>query len=123
MFRVLIVITALALLPSCSMIKDFALDQLTGGSGKGGIEVDAQIGDRENKVIVGGGTTSQAARDIKGNKGTVNITTATKQTGTEVKGAESVKVNNTNVSPFILLLLILGWVLPTPASIWRGIFK
>tara|TARA_B110000014_G_C20086782_1_gene568517 strand:- start:618 stop:974 length:357 start_codon:yes stop_codon:yes gene_type:complete len=37
---------------------------------------------------------------------------------TETTKAET--INQTNISPFIILMLILGWLLPSPNEMWRG---
>lgn len=60
-----------------------------------GIEVDAQIGDRENKIEV--------------NTSTV---------GPQIEKAEVVNIEQIPV--WVLLLLVLGWVLPTPTDMIRG---
>jgi len=31
--------------------------------------------------------------------------------------------NNTEIDPFLIILLVLGWLLPSPAEIGRGILK
>jgi len=38
----------------------------------------------------------------------------------ETGSVESLDIINTNIPPWVMLLLILGWLLPTPTEIARG---
>ena len=48
----------------------------------------------------------------------------TVNTGVTPSGAiDSLNVINEDIPPWVILLLILGWVLPSPQEIWRGFLK
>ena len=85
-------------------------------SSQSGLSVDAQIGDKEQAVQVGG---VKGAKNIsaKGNA-VVNLDTAMIESN--VEEANEVTINN-DPSPWLYLILILGWVLPTPMSMFRSL--
>jgi len=41
----------------------------------------------------------------------------------EADSVEEVEINNTNIPPWVILLLLLGWLLPTPQEMIRDIFN
>lgn len=41
----------------------------------------------------------------------------------ETQSVESIQVNKTNIPPWILLLLLAGWLLPTPQSMGLALFN
>lgn len=99
------------------------LTSLIGASGgKPLASVDTQIGKEANKqVIVGDQDRQEFEIDAKGN---ANITNETNKTDSKQDFSGPVDhVSVTNISPLYLGLLILGWILPTPAEMWRGIWK
>lgn len=82
-----------------------------------GLSVDAQIGDRDNELQLSG------AKGISGDitaedDATVVVNTSSHETAAQIKRAEVVNIEQ--IPPWVLLLLILGWVLPTPTGIFRG---
>lgn len=94
--RALVLGSVLLATPACSSLPGLIADAVLPGDS--GLSVDAEltVGDKEEQV----NTELQAGDRIQG---------------------ENVTVNETNtVSPFILLLLIAGWVLPTPQGLWRS---
>ena len=77
---------------------------LLGGGGGPTVNSNAQVG-KENKqavVTYEEETSTSAGRDV--------ITTVDKLT-----------ISNQNIPPWVMLLLILGWLLPTPTEIGRSI--
>lgn len=85
----------------------FLLDQLD----KGGVSVDAQIGDRQN-------TLGSSVGAVEGDGNTVN------QTETKVAGgAEKVVINEANnwMTIFLVLLALIGWMLPPPQDIIKSL--
>ena len=101
----------LALVLSSCSITDVA-STLLPSTNKPSIEANVAIGKTnvQDKALVGikGEDNRQIADDI------VNTTnTSTK--------AET--INNSNISLIYLVLLILGWLLPSPSEIWRGILS
>ena len=81
---------------------------LLGGGGPN-VAANVQAGQENNQ------TGAQVGDIIKAD--TVN-------TGVTPSGAiDSLNVINEDIPPWVILLLILGWVLPSPQEIWRGFLK
>ena len=100
------------ILSACAAL-DFAKKMLPGMDG--GVSVDAQIGDRDGSIAVGG---ARGAGNIKAkDEATVNVVTSTNKT--KVEKANEITINN-DPSPWLYGILILGWVLPTPTSMFRS---
>ena len=84
-----------------------------GGSGGPTVNSNAQIG-KENKqavVTYEEETVTSAGRDV--------ITTEVIKE-VEAGPIEKLLISNQNIPPWVMLLLILGWLLPTPTEIGRG---
>jgi len=84
----------------------------TGGTN---VAANTQIG-KENKqavVTYEEEETTSAGRDI--------ITTEVLKE-VEAGPVDTLKINNTNIPPWVLLVLLLGWVLPTPTQIGRALY-
>ena len=84
----------------------------TGGTN---VAANTQIG-KENKqavVTFEQEETTSAGRDI--------ITTEVLKE-VEAGPVDTLKINNTNIPPWVLLVLLLGWLLPTPTQIGRAIY-
>lgn len=97
--KYLIVLTVLLSVSSCSAIKGMMTGAELLAPAKNGIEADLTIGKREDnlKVEVGSQVTrsEQQAKEI---------------------------VNNIDNVPFVfMLLLVLGWLLPSPNEMWKGL--
>lgn len=87
-------------------------------SSQAGLSVDAQIGDKEQEVAVQlGGVKGTEDISAKGNA-VVNVDTASIESN--VEEANEVTINN-DPSPWLYLILIGGWVLPTPMSMIRSL--
>ncbi len=41
----------------------------------------------------------------------------------ETGPVESLDITNTNIPPWVILVLLLGWVLPTPTQIGRALYN
>ena len=77
---------------------------------------NAQIG-KENKqavVTYEEEETNSAGRDIIKTEVLKEVETGT---------VEELKISNTNIPIWVILLLILGWLLPTPTQIGQGLYK
>ena len=81
-----------------------------GGSGGPTVNSNAQIGKENRQSVVSVEQTTSAGRDVI-------QTTKEVETGT----VENLDITNTNIPPWVILLLILGWLLPTPTEIGRSI--
>ncbi len=83
---------------------------LLGGSDGPTVNSNAQIGKENRQSVMSVENTTSAGRDV-----------VTKEVETGSVG--SLDIINTNIPPWVMLLLILGWLLPTPTEIGRGIMN
>lgn len=104
--RWLVLLTLCGFLSSCGLS---SLGILSGGGGGPTVNSNAQIGKENKQAAVSFEEETNAGRDI--------ITT-TKEV--EAGVVDSLQILNTNIPPWVILLLILGWLLPTPTEIARG---
>jgi len=96
------------LLSSCGLT---SLPFLSGGSGTN-VAANTQLG-KENKqavVTYEEEETNNAGRDI---------ITETKEV--EAGPVEKLTISNQNIPPWVIMLLLLGWLLPTPTQIGQSI--
>jgi hypothetical protein len=107
MVKHLLVVATLAL-SSCG-----PLSYLNPLSNSGGPTVNANVlaGKENTQQVVAQQNRQDAGRDI--------ITT---EKEVEAENVETIKISNTNIPIWVILLLVLGWLLPTPTSIaiWFG---
>ena len=81
-----------------------------GGSGGPTVNSNAQVGAENRQSVMSVEQNTTAGRDV-----------VTKEVETGSVG--SLDIINTNIPPWVMLLLILGWLLPTPTEIGRGIMN
>ena len=81
-----------------------------GGSGGPTVNSNAQVGKENRQSVMSVEQNTTAGRDV-----------VTKEVETGSVG--SLDIINTNIPPWVVLLLILGWLLPTPTEIGRGIMN
>ena len=79
-----------------------------GGSGGPTVNSNAQIGAENRQSAVSIEETTSVGRDI-----------VTK----EIETGMVEKLNIQNIPPWVMILLLLGWLLPTPTEMGRGIFN
>lgn len=111
----LLLLLALMLMAGCS---GTPLSLLTGGGPN--VAANTQLGETNQQVL---GTSETTKVDVKDVQGTVQVSNDKNEVSTE---SGSVIVNKTEIDPLLLILLVLGWVLPSPQEIARGfinIFK
>lgn len=89
-----------ALLSSCSML-DIAKTAIGMGGGGPSLAIDATLGDKNQQIQVGDEIVAEQVGD--------RIT------------AETVNEITYELDYWLLLIAISGWVLPTPASMFKGI--
>ena len=91
-----------------------ALKLLRGGSC---VNDNAQVGKENTQQAV----VNQENTKIEGE----NVQVQQKETDTSIstKNVEQLVQNNTNVPIWYLLLLVVGWLLPSPQEIWAGFVK
>lgn len=87
---------------------------LLGGSGGPTVNSNAQIGkeNRQSVVSVEQKEEVTAGRDVVQTEIIKEV---------ETGRVENLDITNTNIPPWVILLLILGWLLPTPTEMVRGI--
>ena len=87
-----------------------------GGAGGPTVNSNAQIGAENRQAVMSVEQTEEvsAGRDVI-------QTEIIKEVETGSVG--SLDIINTNIPPWVMLLLILGWPLPTPTEIGRGIMN
>ena len=86
-----------------------------GGGGGPTVNSNAQIG-KENKqavVTYEEEETNSAGRDVIKTEVLKEVETGT---------VEQLKINNTNIPVWVMLLLLLGWLLPTPTQMGQGLY-
>jgi len=81
---------------------------LLGGSGGPTVNSNAQIGAENRQSAVSIEETTSVGRDI-----------VTK----EIETGMVEKLNIQNIPPWVMILLLLGWLLPTPTEMGRGILN
>ena len=108
--RLTIGVTVLILLTSCGGLKPLSL--LSGGGPN--VAANTQLG-QENEQTVGLRTSNEQtivrpnARDI----------TQTSDEGVKAEKIDNITVQN--IPPWVLVLLVLGWLLPSPGEIGRKV--
>ena len=87
-----------------------------GGSGVPTVNSNAQIGAENRQAVMSVEQTEEitAGRDV--------VTTEVLKE-VEAGPVEKLLISNQNIPPWVMLLLILGWLLPTPTEIGRGIIN
>jgi hypothetical protein len=98
------------------LLSSCGLTSLLPTGGGTNVAANTQLG-KENKqavVTYEEEETTSAGRDII-------ITEVLKEV--EAGPVDTLKINNTNIPPWVLLVLLLGWVLPTPTQIGRAIYN
>ena len=91
-----------------------ALKLLRGGSG---VNANAQVGKENTQQAV----VNQENTKIEGEN--VNVQQKETDTSISTNNVEKLVQNNTNVPIWYLLLLVVGWLLPSPQEIWAGFVK
>jgi hypothetical protein len=85
-----------------------------GGSGGPTVNSNAQIGKENRQAVMSVETKEEvtAGRDVVQTEIIKEV---------ETGKVENLDIINTNIPPWVILLLILGWLLPTPTEIARSI--
>lgn len=104
MARTLILLTILLTLPTCGKLPLGIL-----GGGGPNVAANTQVGKENNQALVSMREEVTAGRDV-----------VTTQKEVETGEVQELTISNTNIPPWVILLLILGWLLPTPTEIARS---
>tara|TARA_S200002703_G_scaffold42739_1_gene37154 strand:- start:1185 stop:1493 length:309 start_codon:yes stop_codon:yes gene_type:complete len=89
---------------------------LLGGGGGPTVNSNAQIGKENRQAAV------SYEQEDNYNAGRDVITTETikeVETGT----VEELRISNTNIPIWVIVLLLLGWLLPTPTQMGQGLYQ
>ena len=89
---------------------------MLGGGGGPTVNSNAQIGKENRQAAV------SYEQEDNYNAGRDVITTETikeVETGT----VEELRISNTNIPIWVIVLLLLGWLLPTPTQIGQGLYQ
>ena len=107
----------LVFLVGCETIAPIAGKILGGAADKGGIETDLQLGDRENEGSIGE-SVQKGTGDIEAkDKAKVTVNNTQETADANIESAQNVTVNN--IPPWVFLLSLIGWLLPTPQDMGR----
>tara|TARA_R110001583_G_scaffold97076_3_gene241775 strand:+ start:1497 stop:1883 length:387 start_codon:yes stop_codon:yes gene_type:complete len=103
---------ALILLLSGCGLSLSSLNPFSGGSGPT-VNSNAQIGAENRQAVVSVEQTEEvtAGRDVVQTEIVKEV---------EAGSVETLEIFNTNIPPWVIILLILGWLLPTPTEMVRG---
>ena len=122
MYKKLLIFPLLFSLAACESMSPMGMVKNAiglGGASSKGVDVDTNIGkeikDEDNVVKVVGETTDIKAEKIEGGVNKIE--------GHSVKADKVDKLSFTTIQsmPFEMqLLMILGWIMPSPASMWNG---
>lgn len=111
MKRLVTAFFCIAMLSSCAMLTDLAMNAVS--PDKGGINTELVVGDKEQTL----GTN----QEVKANN--VGTVVGQNDNHTDIKAAEEVSITNQNYPAWLLLLLLggglIGWVTDTPQTMWR----
>lgn len=91
------------------------LSLLTGGGPN--VAANTQVGETNNQTL---GTSESVTTDVKAEKGDVVVTNDRSEVKT---GGGPVTINKTELDPWLLILLVLGWLAPSPQEIGKGLLS
>ena len=99
----------------------FIVSKVFGGGKTTGTEVkaDVQVGKNNTKALV---SNSESTETSAGDNATITNTKVESQLAPQ-GDVDSINVMNQDIPLWMILLLVLGWVLPSPIEIWRGFLK
>ena len=106
----LLVLCGITLIQGCTAL-GLVKAVMPGNSGTS-VNANAQVGKENTQQVVA----NQQNTKIEGE----NVNVSQKETDTSINTSkvDSLVQNNTNVPMWYLLLLVLGWLLPSPQEIW-----
>jgi hypothetical protein len=85
---------------------------LLGGGGGPNVAANVQAGKENNQSVI------DNSSDVSGE----NVSIDNSQVSASGK-VESVKILNQDIPMWVIVLLVLGWMLPSPREIWLGFLK
>ena len=99
----------------------FVVSKLMGGGKSSGptVNADVQVGKNNTKALV----SNSESTDTKAGDNAVITNTKVESQLAPSGNVDSINVMNQDIPLWMILLLVLGWVLPSPIEIWRGFLK
>ncbi len=114
MVRVTIALLSILLLSNCTSLNPLSLL-----SGKGtNVAANTQIGKTNTQTI---GTTKNTEQKIVVETLTGEIEQSNDDNKVSTKSVDNLTINE--IPPWVILLLVLGWMLPTPQEMGKGLLK
>lgn len=107
MVNLLAAVLLIVTLTGCSGLS--ALTSLASGGGTN-VAANTQVGKENRQAIASFETGDTAGRDIVSKE-------------IEAGNVDNVNINNEDIPPWVILLMLLGWLAPSPGEIGRGIYK
>jgi hypothetical protein len=111
--RIFLALTLSLFLSSCGLLGG-ASALLGGGGGGPTVNANTQVGKTNNQSAIDQSRDIEAENvQVDESKGSFNL----------AGSVDSVKVLNQDIPTWVILMMILGWMLPSPIEIWRGFLK
>jgi len=117
-----IVILVLCIMPLSGCLgTGFVVSKLLGGGKSSGptVNADVQVGKNNTKALV----SNSESTDTKAGDNAVITNTKVESQLAPSGSVDSINVMNQDIPLWMILLLVLGWILPSPIEIWRGFLK
>ena len=117
-----IVILLLCIMPLSGCLgTGFVVSKLLGGGKSSGptVNADVQVGKNNTKALV----SNSESTDTKAGDNAVITNTKVESQLAPSGNVDSINVMNQDIPLWMILLLVLGWILPSPIEIWRGFLK
>ena len=117
-----IVILVLCIMPLSGCLgTGFIVSKIMGGGKSSGptVNADVQVGKNNTKALV----SNSESTDTKAGDNAVITNTKVESQLAPSGNVDSINVMNQDIPLWMILLLVLGWVLPSPIEIWRGFLK
>ncbi len=114
MVRVTLALLSILLLSNCSQLNPLGF--LSGGGTN--VAANTQIGKTNTQTI---GTTKNTEQKIVVETLTGEIEQSNDDNKVSTESVDNLTINE--IPPWVILLLVLGWMLPTPQEMGRGLLK
>ena len=117
-----IIILVLCIMPLSGCLgTGFIVSKIMGGCKSSGptVNADVQVGKNNTKALV----SNSESTDTKAGDNAVITNTKVESQLAPSGNVDSINVMNQDIPLWMILLLVLGWILPSPIEIWRGFLK
>jgi len=117
-----IIILVLCIMPLSGCLgTGFIVSKIMGGGKSSGptVNADVQVGKNNTKALV----SNSESTDTKAGDNAVITNTKVESQLAPSGNVDSINVMNQDIPLWMILLLVLGWILPSPIEIWRGFLK